>query len=70
MRTLHLFSHWQTGNSVIQLGVAAICMSEFGFDTVIPLSIDDGPTGNFPCVTDTIWDIKWEMLGIHGDPRM
>jgi hypothetical protein len=45
-------------------------MTEFGFDSIAPLSLDDGPTGNFPCVTDTIWDIKWEMIGIHGDPRM
>lgn len=70
MRTLHLFSHWQTGNSVIQLAVAAICMEEFGFEHIMPLDSDNPPTGFFACITDKIWEIKWEMLGMHGDPRM
>ena len=70
MRTLHLFSHWQTGNSVIQLAVAAICMEEFGFEQIMPCDNHNIPAGFFPIINDKIWDIKCEMIGVHGDPRM
>ena len=70
MRTLHLFSHWQTGNSVIQLAVAAICMEVFGFENITQLNDDNIPAGFFPTINDKIWEIKCEMIGVHGDPRM
>ena len=72
MRTLYLFSHWQTGNTVIQLAVAALCMEEFGFELLERLDENTQAftSGPFPVINDTIWDVKLEMMGMHGDPKM
>lgn len=70
MRTLYLFSHWQTGNSIIQLAIAILCLREFGFDRLIPILALDSLVGAYPCITETIWEMKVDYLGQRGDPKM
>ena len=69
MRTLHIHSHWQTGNSIIQLGVAFICAEEFGFEQIIPHDNNKNQE-SFPHITEHIWEIICDFLGQHGNPRM
>ena len=65
MRTLYLFSHWQTGNTAIQLAVAALLMDTYGFDRIekCPEEI-----GDMPIFTEAMWDSSWPFI-IEGHDR-
>jgi hypothetical protein len=69
MRTLHVYSHWQTGNSIIQLAVASICAEEFGFEQVT--RYDSNKVAEpIPLIKDHMWEIIYDYLGQGRDPRM
>jgi hypothetical protein len=65
MRTLYLFSHWQTGNTTIQLAIAALIMDTYGFDTIEKWSAEN--TG-IPVFTDAMWDANWPFILEGHDP--
>jgi hypothetical protein len=67
-RTLYLFSHWQAGNTAIQLAVAAILMDTYGFDTIEKISEGYTPTIQQRVFTDANWDAMSEFILRGEDP--
>ena len=65
-RTLYLFSHWQTGNTAIQLAVAALVADAYGFDSVEKWKSNIAP---LPTLTDNVWSSIWEFIMNNQDPR-
>lgn len=68
MRTLYLFSHWQTGNTAIQLAVAALFLEIYGFDRIERLSTGDAPIENVGVFTEENWDATWPFIMERMDP--
>lgn len=68
MRTLYLFSHWQTGNTVIQLAVAAVIMDTYGFDKIEKISYGYIPNFKMRTFTDANWDATSEFILRGEDP--
>jgi hypothetical protein len=68
MRTLYLFSHWQTGNTTIQLAVAALFLEIYGFDRIERLSTGDAPIENVGVFTDENWNAIWPFVVESMDP--
>ena len=69
MRTLHVYSHWQTGNSIIQLAVASICAEEFGFEQITPY-VSNKLVEPVAVIKENMWEIIYEFLGQRGHPKM
>jgi hypothetical protein len=68
MRTLYLFSHWQTGNTAIQLAVAALLMDTYGFDRIEKISDGYIPSFQMRSFTDANWEATSEFILQGEDP--
>jgi hypothetical protein len=68
MRTLYLFSHWQTGNSTIQLAVAALIMDIYGFDTIKKMYHGYLANIQMRVFTDANWDATSDFMLQGDDP--
>jgi hypothetical protein len=67
MRTLYLFSHWQTGNTTIQLAVAALVMHAYRFDRIEKITSDSFDTQLY-VYSESNWEATADFILEDYDP--
>ena len=71
MRTLYVITHCMTGNTGIQLCIAALLIAIYGFDILHILDIHKSKNqihGMFPILNDATWQSYYEFLEVRGAP--